>query len=693
VLSVAIHLLALLLLAQTVFLTSQQRGLKWIQVGFIEKEKPRSPEIVEEIPPEPEVPPEEPKVEPPEVLPVVGETPEKTIPVVEEPKSPEKPEPAKSGKGTDAPAPGPAPPEPLASPIGLGAGRIAGGEGQGTSDFRNRSGAGRGDALLRYGGNAASEKAVALGLAWLRRHQAPDGCWSGDAFDRRCFGWPCGDPGESGYEPGHTGLALLCFLGAGHTHVQGRYRRPVTKGLAWLLSSQTSEGRFGRPNRMYNHAIACLAIAEAYGMTGDERLVNPLATGMAYLVSAQQKGGGWDYVDFPTRRSDTSVTGFALMACKSARAVGVPLPAKCIEGMRNFFRAMTRSDGRVEYEDRGRVGQNRRRRYGPGMAAVGLLSHLYLGENPENPQVNEPVRRVLATPPSRKGLRRERMHSTYYWYYATLALFHLGGETWERWNGITRDLIVSLQRRDGCAAGSWDPEERWTWLRMAGGRLMATTMNILSLEVYYRYLPLYQGGSVLTPETQGKKNESLAEAFLAARKKSLKPSRNRKRKRISTAEETRKAREALARALADPKEAARIVQDPRRSSGHRIRAIRALEKAKGSFARDALIKALSDSNPAVRWASVKSLGVRGEKESLPALLEALQKGDDKILTTYLDAITRIGGKSALLAIIPHLSHPAERIRLHARRCLQNATGCDKGSDAAGWLECIAKLDD
>jgi hypothetical protein len=45
----------------------------------------------------------------------------------------------------------------------------------------------------------------------------------------------------------------------------------------------------------------------------------------------------------------------------------------------------------------------------------------------------------------------------------------------------------------GCERGSWDPfspqPDRWG---TAGGRLFLTSLSVLTLEVYYRYLPLYK---------------------------------------------------------------------------------------------------------------------------------------------------------------------------------------------------------
>jgi hypothetical protein len=83
----------------------------------------------------------------------------------------------------------------------------------------------------------------------------------------------------------------------------------------------------------------------------------------------------------------------------------------------------------------------------------------------------------------------------YYWYYASLALFQYDGPDgpyWKKWNEPMKNALVPNQRskKDGCPDGSWDPEtERWGF---EGGRVYATAINALTLEVYYRY-PVFGG--------------------------------------------------------------------------------------------------------------------------------------------------------------------------------------------------------
>ncbi|MHC4781072.1 MAG: prenyltransferase/squalene oxidase repeat-containing protein, partial [Planctomycetota bacterium] len=204
------------------------------------------------------------------------------------------------------------------------------GAGRGTgSPWGSRKGTGRGEGTRRFGGNQASESAVENGLNWLRRHQSESGVWRADGFGSLCKSSE-GCEGEAlegvGYDAGVTALSTMAFLGAGYTHREGRFKNTVTKALRYLILIQKPDGRFGS-EPMYTQALAVIALAEALGMTSDMELRAPLRKGTAFLVSAQQAQGGWTYGPSPRKeRNDTSITAFAIMALKSARATGVEVP-------------------------------------------------------------------------------------------------------------------------------------------------------------------------------------------------------------------------------------------------------------------------------------------------------------------------------------------------------------------------------
>ena len=124
----------------------------------------------------------------------------------------------------------------------------------------------------------------------------------------------------------------------------------------------------------------------------------------------------------------------------------------------------------------------------PTMSAAGLLCRQYLHALRTDPMMGDGVRYLLNNPPEAK------IHNVYYWYYATQVLHNYSGCQWDTWNRAMRKLLISTQTRNKtCANGSWDPDkpakDQWG---PQGGRLMTTALSCLTLEIYYRYLPLYK---------------------------------------------------------------------------------------------------------------------------------------------------------------------------------------------------------
>ena len=125
-----------------------------------------------------------------------------------------------------------------------------------------------------------------------------------------------------------TGLALLAFLASGHTHLDGPYQEDIRRGLEFLIQSQAPDGNLGGEavafEFMYCHAMATCALSEAYGLTRDQRLREPVRRAIRYTVAAQDpKGGGWRYK--PGDAGDTSQLGWQLMSLKSAELAGIPM--------------------------------------------------------------------------------------------------------------------------------------------------------------------------------------------------------------------------------------------------------------------------------------------------------------------------------------------------------------------------------
>jgi len=285
------------------------------------------------------------------------------------------------------------------------------------------------------------------------------------------------------HDSGVTALALMAYLGAGYTHQEGRFRSTVRRALEYLASVQLPDGRFGSED-MYSQSLAVIALAEAYGMTRDDSLLEPLRRGTNYLIRVQQPRGGWTYAPAPrSPRNDTSITVFALMGLKSARASGVFVPESCFHGVRRHLAWATRADGTVWYADH----DPGWRRGGAGMIATGLFASFLLGRPPDHPVVLKQIARLRANTPV-WGDKRDLDQCYMTWYYQNLAFFILGGTYWARWNPGFRDLLVEKQRRGGCLEGSWDPEDCWG---KHAGRVYSTAIHVLNLEIYYRYTPSF----------------------------------------------------------------------------------------------------------------------------------------------------------------------------------------------------------
>jgi hypothetical protein len=220
--------------------------------------------------------------------------------------------------------------------------------------FGGRSGATREKMVLEGGGNALSEAAVARGLEWLALHQASDGHWSLHEFHRhgrdkpldkslasgKTFVCNCGGEVTRRNDVAATAFGLLPFLAAGVTHkpaakaTQKDYSKVVGQGLNWLVGRQGKDGYYG--GDMYAHGLATIALCEAYGMTSDPRLKASAQLAVNYVARAQDAaGGGWRYA--PRQAGDTSVTGWQLMALKSAQMAGLAVPKRALTLAERFL--------------------------------------------------------------------------------------------------------------------------------------------------------------------------------------------------------------------------------------------------------------------------------------------------------------------------------------------------------------------
>ncbi len=204
--------------------------------------------------------------------------------------------------------------------------------------------------LEKFGGNAASEKSVALALQWIAAHQGPRGGWS-FAHSGVCRG-ECKNDGElANATNGATALALLPFLGAGQTHLEGNYKSTVYNGLNYLIKQMKvtkgdlPQGSWHEPGgSMYSHGLASIVVCEAYAMTRDPDLLQPAQMALNFIVTAQDpRGGGWRYN--PKQAGDTSVVGWQLMALKSGMMGNLKVPYETFGKANSFLDSISVNSG------------------------------------------------------------------------------------------------------------------------------------------------------------------------------------------------------------------------------------------------------------------------------------------------------------------------------------------------------------
>jgi hypothetical protein len=382
--------------------------------------------------------------------------------------------------------------------------------------FGKRGPSGRKRGAAEGGGNGRSEAAVEGALRWLKRHQSPDGRWEAVNYGRNCQeDGPRCEPGNAqagDADVALTGLAALCFLGAGHDHkAPGTYRNVVRQAVDHLVAVQQGDGLIGKRN--YEHAVAAMALAEAYGMTNDPELREPAQKAMDVITARQAVDPAvtdatygrlaWDYGNANAARNDSSVSGWCIMALKSGRAAGLDV-STALDGAKHWVTRtweVTNPDhakldtytgeSRFPYVFNATAGTVDIAKT-PGdshdLAGVGLVSAIFLGHGTGDVMAETLANYVTAhqAPTAWKDM------NLYYVYYGSLGMFQLGSGAkdprWQRWNTTVRDLLVDNQRSgDGCFAGSWNWDDSRKFHGADTGRVLSTTLSCLTLEVYYRY--------------------------------------------------------------------------------------------------------------------------------------------------------------------------------------------------------------
>jgi hypothetical protein len=369
----------------------------------------------------------------------------------------------------------------------------AGLTGETSQEISGRDGDNRNKLLRKYGGTPESEEAVKLALEWLAKHQMADGGWN--------FDHTIGSGDRSRKNPGRmtdarnaaTAMALLPFLGAGNTHLNGEYKDTVRRGLTFLMQRariDTKGVSFYEPasGTMYSHGLCSIVFCEAYAMTGDKDLATAAQGSIKFIENFQDpRGGGWRYD--PKQPGDTSIVGWQLMALKSAKQSGLDIQKDTLKLATKFLDfASSESGSFYGYTSPPNSDPNYRER---APTAIGLLCRMYLGWDRDHPSLKRGVGWLAEVGPVLRSFRNEQGVNMYHNYYATQVMKQYGGPEWDKWNNEMRDFLVKSLDKEGAERGSWFFDSGNDLGTETGGRLYYTALCCMTLEVYYRYMPLY----------------------------------------------------------------------------------------------------------------------------------------------------------------------------------------------------------
>ena len=332
------------------------------------------------------------------------------------------------------------------------------------------------ETIEALGGSGDTQRSIASALDWFSKNQERDGRWSMDKHG-----------GMSKHDVGGTSLVLLCYYGWGAKHNQtGQHQKNVRSAVNWLLSRMQADGdlrgwhkrRFDDDvllGNMYDHAIATIALSEAYSLSGDQKLREPVERAVKFLLDAQeQELGSWRYL--PNSDSDTSLLGWAFMALKSAEIAGITVPEETFTRTDKWLKSIAGGKHGGIYSYR----QEEVLR--PAMVATGMFCRQLAGVGRTDPSMQESAGYI-----SVNALKADEV-DYYYLYYSTLAMYQHQGEVWQQWNDRMKEVLLSAQHKSGSKAGTWEPQ---MWYGDEMGVVVSTALSTLSLEVYYRILPIY----------------------------------------------------------------------------------------------------------------------------------------------------------------------------------------------------------
>ena len=289
------------------------------------------------------------------------------------------------------------------------------------------------------------ETAIERAQKWLARSQRHNGSW--------------------GNCNGRNGVACMALMVNGNTPGHGPLGAKIALGIDFLMNSQHPNGYLivGQTGNIYQHALATLALVDAYGMTHNPSIRESAIKAVDLIVNAQNQTGGWRYQ--PTSQdADLSVTVMQTMALRAAVGTGIHVPRESVDFAVGYVRRMfSENSGSFGYSSPDGGNFNR-----AGAGVVCLQSCGYT----DDPRIPRAVKYMLA------NAKFDNSGGSMQWYghyYCGVAMYHYGGEAWKTYYPKICQKVLD----------DWSKREAY-------GDVLDTSWALLVMGVPYRYLPIYQ---------------------------------------------------------------------------------------------------------------------------------------------------------------------------------------------------------
>ena len=307
------------------------------------------------------------------------------------------------------------------------------------------------------------DRSIRRGLAFISRGQTETGTF--DSHPARNY----------------TGIPALCgmaFLAVGDVPGPTPNGALLERIIDHLLERARDDGYLGtNGGKMYSHCISTLFLCEVSGMvdTNRQAKIDALLPRAVRIIldaqavkKSQQNQGGWRYEPNSTD-SDMSCSGWALMALRSARLNGAPVPDKAIDDAVGYLlRHHNTSTGTFGYQD---PNSNAEKLTGAGLLCLELCG-----------RHGHPATLRAARYLGQNFTRLQNVDRRFYgMYYASQGLFQIGGEAWKDFSEWMYAYWIPRQAPDG----HWDMGED-------GCPYYQTALVVLAFTVPYRQLPIYQ---------------------------------------------------------------------------------------------------------------------------------------------------------------------------------------------------------